>query len=120
MYHVSPYTYVVEGLLGQALGKQEIICGSVELVTIQPPSGQTCQSYMETYISTAGGYLTNADASSDCSFCPISSTDQFLSGNFNIEYSHRWRNVGIICAFIVFNVSRPNFLTFATMLTFRL
>ncbi|KIJ14545.1 hypothetical protein PAXINDRAFT_169702, partial [Paxillus involutus ATCC 200175] len=42
MYRVSPFTYLIEGLLGQAIGHQPINCSSTELVTVQPPSGMTC------------------------------------------------------------------------------
>ena len=64
MYRLSPYTYLIEALLGQAIGKQPIQCSAVELVQITPPSGQTCAEYMGPYIATAGGYLTNPSASS--------------------------------------------------------
>lgn len=105
MYHLSPYTYVIEGLLGQALGRQSITCSDVELVTLNPPSGQTCSQYMSNYISAAGGYLTNGDATSNCEFCSTATTDQFLEASFNISYAHRWRDIGFLCAYILFNVS---------------
>ncbi|KAJ3748437.1 pleiotropic drug resistance ABC transporter [Lentinula detonsa] len=105
MYHLSPYTYVIEGLLGQALGRQSITCSDVELVTLNPPSGQTCSQYMSNYISFAGGYLTNGDATSDCHFCSTATTDQFLEASFNISYAHRWRNIGFLCAYILFNIA---------------
>ncbi|KNZ71307.1 Brefeldin A resistance protein, partial [Termitomyces sp. J132] len=104
-YHVSPYTYLTEGLLGQAIGHQELQCSAVEFVQLNPPSGKTCAQYMNNFIVLAGGYLTNPDATSDCSFCSVRSSDQFLASTYNIFYSHRWRNIGIMCAFIAFNVS---------------
>ena len=105
MYRVSPFTYLIEGLLGQAIGKQEINCSAIEFVTLNPPSGMTCGEYMGLFISSAGGYLTNAADSVSCRYCSTRTTDQFLEGNFNIFYSHRWRNVGIMLAFTAFNVS---------------
>ncbi|KAI0752733.1 pleiotropic drug resistance ABC transporter [Daedaleopsis nitida] len=104
MYRLSPYTYLIEAILGQALGHQAIECSAIELVTIQPPAGQSCTQYMSPFISTAGGYLTNPDATSNCQYCSYSTTDAFLSQSFNIFYSHHWRNVGIFAAFVVFNV----------------
>jgi hypothetical protein len=56
-------------------------------------------------MSAAGGYIANPDATTGCNFCAFRTADQFLALQFNIEYDHRWRNVGIFCAFIVFNVS---------------
>ena len=105
MYRLSPYTYLIEALLGQALGKMSIECSAVEYVTIVPPSGQTCAEYMDPFISTAGGYLQNPSASADCKYCSFASTDAFLETSFNIFYSHHWRNLGIFVAFILFNVS---------------
>lgn len=105
MYRLSPYTYFIEGLLGQALGLQDINCSPVELVSLTPPSGQTCGEYMATYISNAGGYLTDPSSTSTCQFCSTRTTDQFLGMSFNIFYSNRWRDVGLMCAFTVFNVS---------------
>lgn len=60
---------------------------------------------MDPYISRAGGYLSNPDSTSDCRFCSFRTTDEFLDLSFNIKYSHRWRDVGIFIAFIIFNVS---------------
>ncbi|KAG6865226.1 hypothetical protein C0991_004284 [Blastosporella zonata] len=104
MYRLSPYTYLIEGLLGQAIGRQELQCSAVELVTLNPPEGQTCGQFMDNFISFAGGYLTNADATSDCHFCSVQSSDLFLSQSFNIFYDHRWRNIGFMFAFIAFNI----------------
>ncbi|THG98996.1 hypothetical protein EW026_g3289 [Hermanssonia centrifuga] len=111
MYRLSPYTYLIEGLLGQAIGKRDITCSSVELVQLNPPSGQTCSQYLTPYMNAAGGYITNPDATSGCEFCSFRTTDQFLSASFNIEYSHHWRNFGFMFAFIAFNVSAIYFLT---------
>lgn len=84
-----------------------IECSPVEYVTIPPPSGQTCAQYLDNYISFAGGYITNPDATSACQYCSFSSTDAFLETSFNIFYSHHWRDLGIFVAFVIFNVSGP-------------
>jgi ATP-binding cassette subfamily G (WHITE) protein 2 (SNQ2) len=105
MYRLSPYTYLIEGLLGQAIGKQTITCATKELVTLTPPSGQTCGNFMNSYITNVGGYLTNPDATSGCEFCSVRTTDQFLGGNFHIFYSHHWRNFAFMLAFVCFNIS---------------
>lgn len=112
MYRVSPFTYLIEGLLGQAIGNQEITCAPQELATVVPPSGQTCSQYMQNFIDIAGGYLQNPDASSDCLYCSARTTNELLLRNFNIEYSHRWRNVGIILGVTVFNVAAVFMLTY--------
>jgi ABC-type multidrug transport system permease subunit len=93
-----------------AIGGQLINCSDQELVTLQPPSGQTCGSFLAGYISHMGGYLTNSDAASDCRFCSSRTTDEWMGPTFNIFYRHHWRNFGIFCAYIVFNVRRILFL----------
>jgi len=112
MYHLSPYTYFIEGLLGQALGKKPIVCSAIELVTLEPPSGRTCQDYLQTYIDNSGGYLTNPTAITGCEFCAFASTDQFLGSSFNIFYSHHWRDFGITVGYIIFNISAMYIFTY--------
>jgi len=64
---------------------------------------------MNPYISYAGGYLTNPNSTSACKFCSFRTTDEYLDLSFNIKYSNRWRDVGIVIAFIAFNVGVPVF-----------
>ncbi|CAE6479396.1 unnamed protein product [Rhizoctonia solani] len=115
MYHLSPLTYLIEGLLVNGIGNMDLTCSATEIQTIVPPSGQTCSSYMNQYISTAGGYLLNPNASSDCQFCPQNTTDTYLA-SLNMSYSNRWRDVGIMIAFAAFNV----FLVYACTWLFRI
>ncbi|KAJ7196400.1 pleiotropic drug resistance ABC transporter [Mycena pura] len=112
MYRVSPFTYLVEGLLGQALGKHDVTCAAVELLKVDPPSGQTCGTYFAQYISSSGGYLTNSDATSACEFCSTATTDQLLGPSFNIVYSHHWRDAGLMFVYIGFNIMALYALTY--------
>ncbi|KAF8997054.1 pleiotropic drug resistance ABC transporter [Cyathus striatus] len=105
MYRLSPFTYLIEGLLGYAMGRQEITCSAIEYVSVNPPSGLTCGDYLNPYISFAGGYLNNAEATSACQFCSIRTSDQFLNGAFNIYYEHAWRNFGFMFVYIAFNTA---------------
>ena len=123
MYRLSPYTYLIEALLGQggslsfncaflnakmhhaAIGRMEINCSPTELVTVDPPSGQTCGSFLQEYISRSGGYITNPDATIGCQYCSARTTDEWMEPNFNILYSNHWRDFGIFWGYIVFNVS---------------
>lgn len=109
MYHVSPYTYLVEGLLASAVGNEDINCADIEYVKLTPPSGQTCSQYLQSFINSAGGYVLNGSATDECAYCPFRTTNEFLSNNFNIEYYHRWRDVGIFVGFIAINVSLRRF-----------
>ena len=109
MYRVSPFTYLVDGMLSTGLANTNIECASIEYLHFEPRSGETCGEYMKDYINTRGGYLENASATTDCSFCSASQTNIFLM-QLNSNYSHRWRNFGIMWGFIVFNVFAAIFL----------
>ncbi|MCJ1402759.1 hypothetical protein MMC11_005980 [Xylographa trunciseda] len=103
MYRVSPFTYLVSGMLATAIANTDIICSSIEYLHFNPPAGQTCQAYMKPYIGFGGGYLQNPSATENCSFCAESSTNTFLA-QINSYYDLRWRNFGIMWGFIVFNI----------------
>lgn len=103
MYRVSPFTYLIDGMLSTGLANNAIVCASIELVSFNPRSGQTCGQYMSTYINTAGGYLTNESATANCEFCTAANTNVYLA-QLSSQYSTRWRNFGIMWAFIIFNV----------------
>lgn len=103
MYRISPFTYLVSGMLSAAIANTGVQCAANEYLTFQPPANQTCGEYLTTYIEAVGGYLTNADATSDCNFCTVSNSNVYLS-SVSTDYSDRWRNFGIMWAFIIFNV----------------
>lgn len=110
MYRISPFTYLVSAVLTVGLSGTTVDCSSTELLTLSPPSaGMTCQAFLGPYLQAAGGYLTNPDATAGCQFCPVSTTDGFLA-QLSIFYSDRWRDIGILFAFIGFNAVAAVFL----------
>ncbi|TFL05156.1 putative ABC multidrug transporter [Pterulicium gracile] len=98
IYRVSPFTYFISSLLSVGIAHAPVECTSSELTVFDPPADSTCGDYLESFMSSAGGKLLKQDATSGCQFCTIENTDMFLAG-FKAEYSERWRNVGIICAY---------------------
>ena len=105
--HYRNFSFYSSSIL--AVGRQPVNCSPQELVTLNPPSGETCIGYMQTYINAAGGYLTNPNATSNCQFCSAKNTDEFLLLSFNIDYGNRWRDTGIILGVTLFNVGfSPN------------
>lgn len=103
MYRVSPFTYLVSGMMSTGLANTKVVCSSIEFLQFNPPSGQTCSEYLAPYISFAGGYLENQNATTDCSFCAVADTNVFLA-KVNSNYNDRWRNFGLMWVYIVFNV----------------
>jgi ATP-binding cassette subfamily G (WHITE) protein 2 (PDR) len=78
MYRLSPFTYLVSGMLSVGLANSSVQCAARELISFQPRSGSTCGEYMKAYTSFAGGFLVDDNATSDCQFCSISDTNVFL------------------------------------------
>lgn len=109
MYRVSPFTYLVDAMLSVAVANTDVVCAANELRHFAPRAGQTCGEYMKPWISEMQGYLVESNATDQCSFCSISSTNQFLA-RVSSSYDHRWRNFGIIWVFIIFNIFAAVFL----------
>ncbi|KAH8593040.1 ABC-2 type transporter-domain-containing protein [Bisporella sp. PMI_857] len=103
MYRVSPFTYMVQGLMTTAIANTNVVCAANELLRFAPPAGQTCAQYMDDYIRILGGYLQNPAAVDICTYCTIGSTNVYLAGT-NAYYSQRWRNFGIFMVYSVFNI----------------
>lgn len=104
MYRVSPLTYLVQGITGTALSGRPIECSSDELSVFDPPPGQTCETYLAPFLTRAPGRLYNPASTDNCSYCPLRNADQYLAIS-EISYDTRWRNIGIIWAYIVFNTA---------------
>ena len=109
MYRVSPFTYLISGMLSAGLANTNVICSDIEYSTFNPRNGDTCQQYMQPYIDLHGGYVLDQTATSQCHFCTANDTNVYLT-QLSSEYSTRWRNFGIMWAFIVFNVAAALFL----------
>jgi len=101
MYRVSPFSYLVDGMLSVAVANTNVECASNEFLSFRSPAGQTCGQFMAPWIASYGGYLQD-NQTSDCQFCQIADTNTFLA-SVSSSYSHRWRNFGIMWAFIIFN-----------------
>ncbi|KAK1056620.1 Multidrug resistance protein [Friedmanniomyces endolithicus] len=102
MYRVSPFTYLVEGMLSVGVANTQVACAANEFVTFRPPAGQTCGAYMQQYISAAGGYLQDPSATSECNYCTYSDTNVFLRA-VSANYAHVWRDYGILWVYITVN-----------------
>jgi ABC-type multidrug transport system ATPase subunit len=114
MYRVSPFTYWIGGMVSTMLSGREVVCSAREVSVFDPPAGQTCGAYLADYAAAAGGTIQNPDATAGCNYCSLSNADQFLAGS-SIYYGERWRNFGILFAFIGFNA----FLAVLTYYLFR-
>jgi ATP-binding cassette, subfamily G (WHITE), member 2, PDR len=103
MYHVSPATYLVSGVMSTSIHGSKVVCASNEELQVMPPVNMTCAEFLGPYASASGGQMLNPSATDMCRYCPLSTTGQFLA-NFNIDYADRWRNFGLLWVYIGFNV----------------
>ncbi|KAJ5050773.1 uncharacterized protein L3040_002644 [Drepanopeziza brunnea f. sp. 'multigermtubi'] len=104
MYRVSPFTYLVDGMLSVGIANNVVECSAAELRKFTARAGQTCAEYMNDYIVTQdkGGRLLDPNATGECSYCSLDSTNQFLSA-LDLDYGNRWRNFGLMWVYVVFN-----------------
>ncbi|KAM3079444.1 Multidrug resistance protein [Clarireedia jacksonii] len=103
LHHLSPFTYLVDGILSVGLAGVTVQCSDLELLHFEPVAKSTCGSYMASYIRNVGGYLVNPSATSNCAFCAIKDSKEFIAST-TMSYTHRWQNVGILGVYISFNV----------------
>ncbi|KAL6887228.1 ABC-2 type transporter domain-containing protein [Trichoderma longibrachiatum] len=103
MWRVSVFTYWVAGIVATELHGRPIVCSESELSIFNPPSGQTCGEYLAPFLQQAPGQLQNPSSTDQCRYCQLSNADQYLAGS-EIFWSDRWRNYGIVWAYIVFNI----------------
>ncbi|CAN8098273.1 unnamed protein product [Discula destructiva] len=103
MYRVSPFTYLVSGMLSSAVANTEVVCAANEYLRFDPPPDMNCSEYLDPYIAAVGGKYLDGSATSGCTFCSTTSSNTFLASS-NVSYDDRWRNFGIVWAFIIFNI----------------
>jgi len=80
MYRVSPFTYLVDGILSVGLANALVTCSDIEYLDFDPPSGLTCGEYLVNYTMFAGGYVNNPEAMTSCDFCTVRDTNTLLAG----------------------------------------
>jgi ATP-binding cassette subfamily G (WHITE) protein 2 (PDR) len=116
MYRVSPLTYIVSGVASGGLSGRPVQCSTSEIQVFDPSSGLTCGAYLQPFLTQAPGQLLNPGATSQCQYCPLSTADQFLAMS-EISWSTRWRNFGIVWAYIIFNTVMTMALYYAFRVT---
>lgn len=103
IYRLSPFTYLVSGMLSTGVANTLVECSDIEILNFQPEHGATCGEWMSDWIKAAGGYLVNESATSNCGYCPVRETNDFLK-LVGSDYSLRWRNWGLLIVYCVVNV----------------
>ncbi|KAK5116214.1 hypothetical protein LTR62_008540 [Meristemomyces frigidus] len=103
LYQLDPFTRLISGLVATELHGLPVVCKQSELNLFSAPSGQTCGQYMADFFVRGGaGYIID-NATSNCAYCAYSVGDQFYEP-LGISFAHRWRDFGILTAFIGSNL----------------
>ncbi|CAO1616995.1 unnamed protein product [Jaminaea pallidilutea] len=113
VYYVNPLSYYIQAQVSTILHNEPVICNEEDTFRFNPASG-TCDSYAGAWAQSAGGYLTNPMATTNCGYCQYSIGDQFAQ-SLNANYGFRWQAFGIFLGFCVFNIAA----TFALYWYFR-
>jgi ATP-binding cassette subfamily G (WHITE) protein 2 (SNQ2) len=106
MYWLDPFTYVISGLTVNELHDLTVTCEQSELSIFTPPAGQTCDAYAGPFVNSSGGYLVD-QANGDCGYCQYANGDEYFA-TLEIKFSERGRDIGIVIAFICFNIFVTN------------
>nr|UJH94460.1 Cdr4 [Starmerella bombicola] len=112
MYRVSPMQYWISGMLALAIANAPVKCAENEWSKVSAPDGMTCQQYFQKMFDAAPdstGYLRYPNATGECSYCSLKSTNQYLA-TIESSYDVRWRKFGYMWAFIAFNFIAAIFL----------
>ncbi|KUJ20599.1 uncharacterized protein LY89DRAFT_579567 [Mollisia scopiformis] len=103
LYQLDPFTRLIGGMVVTELHGREVVCSTNELQHFTAPSGQSCGDYMAPFFERGGaGYIVN-DATSACEYCAYKVGDQFYTA-LGLDFSNRWRDLGILIAFIGSNL----------------
>ncbi len=104
MYYVSPFTYWISGIVATMLHGRVVQCAASEDLVFNPPPNLTCGEYLAPLAGQLPGTLQNPTATEACRYCSFTLADQFL-GSVDIFWSQRWRNFGIMWAYILFDIA---------------
>lgn len=101
LYYLNPFNYLMGSLLVFTTWGVEVTCEQNELAIFDPPSGQTCGQYLETYLQASGrlANLLNGDATSACEVCQYRDGSDYLSTLNLTKYLDGWRDAGIVVLF---------------------
>ncbi|KAM9961803.1 hypothetical protein ACTFIR_004664 [Dictyostelium discoideum] len=108
VYHLNPCRYFMEGIVTNILKTVDVKCSDEDMAIFTfPKSFNTCQNYTSAFESYGpSGYVTK-DATLNgepaCGYCIYKNGEEYYQ-TLDWSADNRWRNVGIIISFFVFNI----------------
>ncbi|ODO11420.1 hypothetical protein I350_00200 [Cryptococcus amylolentus CBS 6273] len=101
---LSPLRYLYGALMTASLVHLPLTCTAKDLITFNPPSGQTCIDYAASYLSTTSGYLVNPDATSACQYCSSSTGSDYVK-EMGFSEGTMWRDWALTIVWCISNVA---------------
>lgn len=102
---IDPFHYYIEGLSVNELEHVTVVCDDSDFIEFTPPANQTCGQYLDSFFSSgATGYLEDPDAHNLCRYCRYKSGIEYLKAYFGWDPVNKWRDLGLIICFFVFNL----------------
>lgn len=103
LFQLDPFTRLIGGLVVNELQGLPVVCSDTELNNFTSPAGTTCGAYMAPFFANGGtGYLINNNTQ-HCSYCALKDGSQYFTA-LGYAFDHRWRDLGILAAFIGSNL----------------
>ncbi|CAO3635400.1 unnamed protein product [Cunninghamella echinulata] len=116
MYWLDPFHYYIEGLTVNEMENVPIECTNEDLIRFTPPPGQTCYEYTRIFFEkyNATGYISNPNATQpeQCGYCTFATGEEFFETTYQWTPGSKWRNFGILIAFLLFNIFLTIFLVY--------
>lgn len=84
MHPLTPFTYLIEGLVANAVGGLQVQCSLKEFNFVTPPAGQECLAFLQPFTSTASGYAEVMNGA--CGYCPVSFAFPFSLLHFRFSF----------------------------------
>lgn len=104
LYEINPITRLISGMLTTELQGRTVVCTPAEFNRFPAPSGSTCGEYMAAFFAAGGaGYIEDPNSTGICNFCAYQNGEQFYRP-FGLSFDDRWRDLGILAAFIGSNL----------------
>lgn len=105
MYRCSPWTYTISGMLSAGIAHAPVKCADKELLiyATTPGLNMTCGEFLGPYASANGGSVYNPNSFTNCQYCTMTTTDDYLATIFS-PLDQAWRNYGVLVSFVLINV----------------
>lgn len=104
IYYLNPFNYLMGSMLVFDIWDKRVVCGKNEFALFDPPSGETCGSYLSDYMTDMGSRannLINPNDSAGCRVCEYRVGSDYLSTLNLTDYFDGWRDAAIVVIFVI-------------------